>query len=71
MNKRPGHLFAGDEIDDLASFLQMSALFGWGGYLLTEANQINAFLSHDEFIVFFSRDESLLARLRDDFAECR
>jgi len=64
----PGHLFAGDEIDDLTSFLQLSALFGWGGYLTSEADSVNCYFSHDEFIDFFSRDERLLGQIRDAFA---
>jgi hypothetical protein len=68
---RPGHVFSSDEVDDLTSFLQLSALFGWGGYLLSEANSVNCFFSHDEFIDFYSRDTSLLCQLRDTFAEGR
>jgi hypothetical protein len=65
LRERPGHLFFGDEIDDLASFLQLSALFGWGGYLLTEADQINAFFSHDEYIDFIARVQGQIEQLRD------
>lgn len=63
LSERPGHLFAGEETDDLLSFFQLSALFGWGGYLLTEANHINAFFSHDEFIDLFSSERRLIDQL--------
>jgi hypothetical protein len=47
LQEAPGHLFLGHEAEDLTSFLQLSMLNGWGGYVLTEANYINAFFSHD------------------------
>jgi hypothetical protein len=35
-------------------------LNGWGGYILTQADYVNAFFSHDEYVNFFAeRDESL------------
>ncbi len=27
---------------------------GWGGYILTQADYVNAFFSHDEYIDFFA-----------------
>jgi hypothetical protein len=60
LDEAPGHLFAGNEADDLTSFLQLSMLFGWGGYLLTESNAVNAFFSHDEYIDIFSDDLALI-----------
>lgn len=67
--ERPGHLFSSDEIDDLTSFLQLSALFGWGGYILTEADEINAFFSHDEYIDFIAPKKLQIEQLRDRLAE--
>ncbi len=29
-------------------------LNGWGGYSLTQADYVNAFFSHDEYIDFFA-----------------
>ena len=63
----PGHLFLGHESEDLASFLQLSMLNGWGGYLLTGIDHVNAFFSHDEFIDFFAADESNLQAIRKEF----
>jgi hypothetical protein len=60
----PGHLFLEHEQDDLASFLQLSMLNGWGGYVLTDANYVNAFFSHDEYIDFFAANSSKLADIR-------
>jgi hypothetical protein len=56
----PGHLFDADEVDHLTSFLHLSMLFGWGGYLLTESNKANAFFSHDEYIDIDSDDLDLI-----------
>jgi hypothetical protein len=60
----PGLLFLEHEAEDLASFLQLSMLNGWGGYVLTEANYVNAFFSHDEYIDFFAEDSANLADIR-------
>ncbi len=54
LHEAPGHLFLGHESEDLASFLQISMLNGWGGYILTQADYVNAFFSHDEYIDFFA-----------------
>jgi hypothetical protein len=61
----PGHLFLDFESEDLASYLQLAMLNGWGGYLLTEANYVNAFFSHDEYIDFFAEKESELEAVRN------
>lgn len=39
----------------------VAMLNGWGGYLLTAADDANAFFSHDEFIDFYARQEASLA----------
>jgi hypothetical protein len=39
-------------------------LNGWGGYVLTEANYVNAFFSHDEYINFFAQNSEKLADIR-------
>jgi len=60
LHEAPGHLFLEHEAEELASFLQVAMLNGWGGYVLTDLNYVNAFFSHDEYIDFFSdRDENL------------
>lgn len=67
LHEAPGHLFLDYEAEDLASFLQVAMLNGWGGYLLTEANYINAFFSHDEFIDFFPATGGDLNEVRNVF----
>ena len=57
LHETPGHLFLEHEAEDLASFLQIAMLNGWGGYVLTHANYMNAFFSHDEYIDFFAKSE--------------
>ena len=61
----PGHLFLGHETEDLASFLQLAMLNGWGGYMLTQADYVNAFFSHDEYIDFFANEDGNLMEVRD------
>jgi hypothetical protein len=57
LHEKPGHLFLEHEAEDLASFLQIAMLNGWGGYVLTHANYMNAFFSHDEYLDFFAKPE--------------
>jgi hypothetical protein len=59
LHEAPGHLFLGDESEDLTSFLEIAMLNGWGGYILTAANYVNAFFSHDEYIDFFATQGEL------------
>ena len=55
LHEAPGHLFLEHETEDLASFLQLAMLNGWGGYVLTHANYVNLFFSHDEYMDFFAK----------------
>ena len=61
LHETPGHLFLEHEAEDLASFLQIAMLNGWGGYVLTRANYVNAFFSHDEYINFFAEHDQNFA----------
>jgi hypothetical protein len=63
----PGHLFLGHESEDLSSFLQIAMLNGWGGYILTQADYVNAFFSHDEYINFFAKLDGNLADVRKEW----
>jgi hypothetical protein len=65
LHEAPGHLFLEHEAEDLASYLQLAMLNGWGGYVLTHANLVNAFFSHDEYIDFFAEQESALFEVRE------
>src|ERR1700733_8285058 len=49
-HEAPRHLCLEHETEDLASFLQVAMQSGWGGYILTEADYVNAFFSHDESV---------------------
>jgi hypothetical protein len=67
LHEAPGHLFLGHESEDLASFLQLAILNGWGGYILTQADYVNAFFSHDEYIDFFAVLDENLEGIRKEF----
>jgi hypothetical protein len=64
LHEAPGHLFLEYEAEDLATFLQVAMLNGWGGYLLTHSGYVNAFLSHDEYIDFFAESDTGLEDVR-------
>jgi len=63
----PGHLFLEHEAEDLASFLQIAMLNGWGGYVLTQADNVNVFFSDDEFLDFFAQDDANLSLVKETF----
>ena len=65
LQESPGHLFLEHEVEDLASFMQIAMLSGWSGYILTEADYVNAFFSHDEYIDFFANVDENLADVRE------
>lgn len=65
LEEAPGHLFLEHEAEDLASFLQLAILNGWDGYVLTHADYVNVFFSHDEYIEFFANNDSNLVEIRD------
>jgi hypothetical protein len=71
LNEAPGHLFLEHESEDLASFAQVAMLNGWGGYILTHANYVNAFFSHDEYIDFFAKCDGNLAEVRSEFGDTK
>jgi hypothetical protein len=68
LQEAPGHLFLEHETEDLASFTQTAMLNGWGGYILTQADYVNAFFSHDEYIDFFARFPENLEEVRKFWA---
>ena len=67
LHEAPGHLFLEHESEDLASFLQIAMLNGWGGYVLTHADYVNVFFSHDEYIDFFAKLDGNLLEVRQHF----
>jgi hypothetical protein len=66
LHEAPGHLFLEHESEDLTSFLQIAMLNGWGGYILTQADYVNTFFSHDECIDFYAKREDNLADVRKE-----
>jgi hypothetical protein len=65
LHEAPGQLFLNYENDDLATFLQVAIQNGWGGYLLTGADYVNLFFSHDEYIDFFANEPISLDPVRE------
>jgi hypothetical protein len=59
----PGHLFLEHEIEDLTTFLHISLLHGWGGYLLSHLDYLNVFFSHDGYLVGFADGEGVVQDL--------
>jgi hypothetical protein len=66
LHEAAGHFFLGHESEDLASLLQIAMLNGWGGYILTQADYVNAFFSHDEYIDFFAKLSGNLQVIREE-----
>ena len=69
LDEMSGHYFLPHETEDLASFLHLAMLNGWGGYVLTHLNRVNAFFSHDEFIDFYAHEERFLDDARTQFPD--
>ena len=69
LHDAPGHLFLEYESEDLSTFLQLAMLNGWGGYILTQANYVNVFFSHDEYMDFYTPIPQNLSELRSYFAK--
>jgi hypothetical protein len=46
-------------------------LNGWGSYILTQADYVNAFFSHDEYIDFFAKLDSNLLDIREELGFSR
>ena len=67
LHEAPGHLFLEHEAEDLASFLQLALLNGWGGYVLPQADSVSAFFSHDELITFYAESAERLSGVREAF----
>ncbi len=69
LDEAPGHLFLEHEAEDIASFLQLAMLNGWGGYFLTQADYVNTFFSHDEYMDFYAGIEANLGEVRSGLAK--
>lgn len=71
LHEAPGHLCLEHEAEDFASFAQIAMLNGWGGYMLTQANRVNAFFSHDEYIDFFAESPEITTEVGKFWASQR
>ncbi len=70
LHEAPGNLFEICEMDDLATFLQVAATNGRGGYVLTTLDYVNFFFSHDEWIEFYvsAANDASLDEIRGQFS---
>jgi hypothetical protein len=68
LHDAPGHFFLQHEMEDLATFLQIAMLNGWGGYVLGQSANIDVFFSHDEYVDFLAAKEEYLDSVRKDFS---
>jgi hypothetical protein len=62
----PGHLFAQAEYTDFELFLRVALESGWGGWFLPQAD-VSFFFSHDEYFVFYARNQQKLLPVIDFF----
>ena len=63
----PGHLFLNYEAYDLVTFIQLGLLAGWDFGVCTADDYARAFVSHDEWAEFATKDGVELAKLETDF----
>jgi hypothetical protein len=68
LEEAPGHLFLEHESEELATFLQIAMLNGWGGYVLAQADYANALFSHDEYIDFYAAEPAVIEAIRTGLA---
>jgi hypothetical protein len=66
----PTTVFAASLIQFL-SIVAVVWLTGGGGYILTQADYVNAFFSHDEYVDFFAKLDSNLLEVRKELGNCR
>lgn len=67
LNEAPGHLFLAYQQADLETFLELTMANGWDAHLLTEADYVNVYFSHDEYLEIFSEDAATLSELEKSF----
>lgn len=71
LEEAPGHLFHSYEIQDLATFVQLSILSGWEAHMLPSEEPVTSFLSHDEWVEFYAKEESQLAHIKHQLDELK
>jgi hypothetical protein len=55
----PGHVATSEEADDAVSIMCVSLLFVWDCLVLSDSGRDAAFISHDEFGWFATRDPAV------------
>ena len=60
IGEAPGHYFLDYEGVDLATYFMLAMLNGWDTYLLPRAGYVFVASGHDEFLEFYSDNDSLL-----------
>jgi hypothetical protein len=68
LHEAPGHLFLAHEVEDLTTFLHLSMLFGWGGFVLPQARYVRVFFSHDEFVELHADDAANLESVKQELS---
>jgi hypothetical protein len=64
LHDAPGHSFLGYENADLTTYIQVALQFGWGFYLVTSPSHHSAFVSHDEYVDFYTDDPDVAEKAR-------
>jgi len=59
LHEAPGHLFLQHEAADLATFIGVALLSGWDFYLLPDMDYASVFVTHDEFLEFYTDGDAL------------
>jgi hypothetical protein len=65
----PGHLFQKYEQSDLATFIQVTLLFGWDFHLRPSPAWIQGFVSHDGWFELFATSETNLEDVKATFEQ--
>jgi hypothetical protein len=65
----PGHLMTPDESDDAISMITVALLFSWNCHLLSASGRDAAFVSHDDWGWFASRETSRTHSVREEHPE--
>lgn len=64
LNEAPGHLFLKHEVPDLASFISVGIISGWGFHLQPSPYWVRGFVSHDKWFNLEAENESNLAEIK-------
>lgn len=69
--EKPGHIFSGKELRDVASLVAMTLYFIWGAILYSPAKGLAIKISHDEFVCIYVKTQKdasdILATLKRFF----